>query len=403
MAKLSIQDLKLDGQRVFMRVDFNVPLSPEGHVTDDTRIRETLPTIEYALRKGAQLILASHLGRPKGKPNAKMSLKPAAEKLRMLLDERMGRSVNVGFAPDCVGIAAEEMASKLGNGHTLLLENLRFHAEEEANDEAFSKALAALADVYVNDAFGSAHRAHASTAGITKFVSKSAAGLLMQKELEYLGKATTNPEKPFVAIIGGAKVSDKIAVIRNLLNKVDALLIGGAMAYTFLKAQGKKVGKSLVEEDKVGLAKELIGEAQAKKVRLHLPLDHVIADKIDPAAQHQIVSTDAGIPDGQMGLDIGPETIAAFGKEISAARTIVWNGPMGVFEVAPFAKGTMRIAEMVAANQHATSIVGGGDSVAAVHQSGVSAKISHISTGGGASLEFLEGKKLPGVEALTDV
>jgi phosphoglycerate kinase len=403
MAKLSIQDLKLDGQRVFMRVDFNVPLSPEGHVTDDTRIRETLPTIEYALRKGAQLILASHLGRPKGKPNAKMSLKPAAEKLRMLLDERMGRSVNVGFAPDCVGIAAEEMASKLGNGHTLLLENLRFHAEEEANDEAFSKALAALADVYVNDAFGSAHRAHASTAGITKFVSKSAAGLLMQKELEYLGKATTNPEKPFVAIIGGAKVSDKIDVIRNLLNKVDALLIGGAMAYTFLKAQGKKVGKSLVEEDKVGLAKELIGEAQAKKVRLHLPLDHVIADKIDPAAQHQIVSTDAGIPDGQMGLDIGPETIAAFGKEISTARTIVWNGPMGVFEVAPFAKGTMRIAEMVAANQRATSIVGGGDSVAAVHQSGVSAKISHISTGGGASLEFLEGKKLPGVEALTDV
>src|SRR5450432_39256 len=403
MAKLSIQDLKLDGQRVFMRVDFNVPLSPEGHVTDDSRIRETLPTIEYALRKGAQLILASHLGRPKGKPNAKMSLKPAAEKLRMLLDERMGRSVNVGFAPDCVGIAAEEMASKLGNGHTLLLENLRFHAEEEANDEAFSKALAALAEVYVNDAFGSAHRAHASTAGITKFVSKSAAGLLMQKELEYLGKATTNPEKPFVAIIGGAKVSDKIDVIRNLLNKVDALLIGGAMAYTFLKAQGKKVGKSLVEEDKVGLAKELIGEAQAKKVRLHLPLDHVIADKIDPAAQHQIVSTDAGIPDGQMGLDIGPETIAAFGKEISTARTIVWNGPMGVFEVAPFAKGTMRIAEMVAANQRATSIVGGGDSVAAVHQSGVSAKISHISTGGGASLEFLEGKKLPGVEALTDV
>jgi phosphoglycerate kinase len=398
MSKLSIRDLPLSNHRVLMRVDFNVPLE-DGRVMDDTRVRETLPTIEYALRRGARLVLVAHLGRPKGKPNPKMSLKPVAERLRMLLDKDLAPGENVGFCPDCVGPEAEEMAGKLEQGQTLLLENLRFHPEEEANDEKFSKQLANLADFYVNDAFGTAHRAHASTVGVTKFVKKSAAGLLMEKELQYLGKALQHPERPFIAILGGAKVSDKIDVIRNLMNKVDALIIGGGMAFTFLKAQGEPVGKSLVEEDKIDLARQLLQQAKTHKMKFLLPVDHVVADKIDANAAVQTVSR---IPANLMALDIGPKTVELFVKEIAGARTIVWNGPMGVFEVAPFAKGTFKIAQAVAENAGATSIVGGGDSVSAVHAAGVADKITHISTGGGASLEFLEGKKLPGVEALTD-
>jgi phosphoglycerate kinase len=398
MSKLSIRDLSLSNRRVLMRVDFNVPLE-DGRVIDDTRIRETLPTIEYALRHGGRVVLVSHLGRPKGKPNPKMSLKPVAERLRMLLDKELAPEENVGFCPDCVGPEAEEMAGQLEKGQTLLLENLRFHPEEEANDPKFSKQLASLADYYVNDAFGTAHRAHASTVGVTRFVKKSAAGLLMEKELNYLGKVLQQPERPFIAILGGAKVSDKIGVIRNLLSKVDVLIIGGGMAYTFLKAQGAPVGKSLVEEDKVELARQLLQEAKNHKMKLLLPVDHVVASKIDVNAIVQSVSQ---IPANLMALDIGPKTIEAFTKEVACARTIVWNGPMGVFEVAPFAKGTFKIAHAVAENVGATSIVGGGDSVSAVHAAGVADKITHISTGGGASLEFLEGKTLPGVEALTD-
>jgi phosphoglycerate kinase len=396
MTKLSIRDLNLGGQRVFIRVDFNVPLDG-AHVTDDTRIRETLPTLRLAIERGARLVLASHLGRPKGKANPKYSLAPVAARLKELL----GKPVE--FAADCVGVDAEAKSKALKNGDVLLLENVRFHAEEEANDAAFSKQLAALCDgLFVCDAFGSAHRAHASVVGITQFVRQSAAGLLMEKELAYLGKAISNPERPFVAVLGGAKVSDKIEVVQNLMKLADAMLIGGAMAYTFLKSQGLPIGKSLVENDKLDLARALLDEARQHNFRLLLPVDHVLAESPDSTATK--IADISATPEGWMGLDIGPKSIELFSQEISKARTIVWNGPLGMFERPAFAQGTLAIARAVAAatTKGATSIIGGGDSVAAAEQSGVARQISHISTGGGASLEFLAGEKLPGVEALTN-
>lgn len=388
MAKLSIRDLDLKGKRVFMRVDFNVPLAAGGQeITSDKRIKASLPSIKYALEHGAGLVLASHLGRPKGKPNPELSLKPVAVRLAELLGKP------VAMAPDCIGGEVEAMLP--GPGGILLLENLRFHAQEEKNDVEFSRELAKLADVYVNDAFGSAHRAHASTEGIIQFLKPAAAGLLMEKELEYLGKSTKNPERPCVAILGGAKVSDKIEVIENLLKFADKLLIGGAMAYTFLRAQDLPTGNSLVEADKVDLAKSLLKKGAGK---LMLPADHVAASELKEGAASEVVTR---IPDGKMGLDIGPATVEAFGKVIAGAKTVIWNGPMGVFEKPPFDKGTVAIGKAIAASG-ALSVVGGGDSEKAVKAAGVADKMSHISTGGGASLEFLAGIELPGVAALTE-
>jgi phosphoglycerate kinase len=396
MNKLSVKDLDLAGKRVFIRVDFNVPLD-KGTVADDTRIRETLPTLKLAMDRGGRLVLASHLGRPKGKVDPKYTLAPVAARLKELL----GKPVE--FAADCVGADAEAKSKALPNGGVLLLENVRYHPQEEANDPEFSKKLAALCDgLFVCDAFGSAHRAHASVVGITQYVKQAAAGLLMEKELAYLGKAISNPERPFVAVLGGAKVSDKIEVVQNMMKLADAVLIGGAMAYTLLKSQGLPVGKSLVENDKLDLAKRLVDEAKAKHFKLLLPVDHVVAESPD-STNTKIVDI-SGTPDNLMGLDIGPKSVALFSKEIASAKTIVWNGPMGMFERPAFAQGTLGVAKAVAAAtaSGATSIVGGGDSVAAVEQSGVAKQISHISTGGGASLEFLAGEKLPGVEALTN-
>jgi phosphoglycerate kinase len=388
MAKLSIKDLDLKGKRVFIRVDFNVPLANAGQeITSDKRIRASLPTIKYALEQGAGVILASHLGRPKGKPNPEMSMKPVAARLEQLL----GKPVKL--APDCVGPEVEAMLPK--PGEVLLLENLRYHSEEEANDRGFSEQLARLCDVYVNDAFGSAHRAHASTVGMIQFVKHAAAGLLMDKELEYMTMVTTNPARPCVAILGGAKVSDKIEVIENLSKVVDKVLIGGAMAYTFLKSEGEPVGKSLVEDDKLELAKKLLVQFTSKLV---LPVDHVVASELKEGAEHETVTR---IPEGKMGLDIGEKTIAEYSGLIRGAKTIIWNGPMGVFEKPPFDRGTVALAKAVA-ESGAISVVGGGDSEKAIKSAGVSDKISHVSTGGGASLEFLSGIELPGVAALTD-
>jgi phosphoglycerate kinase len=391
MAIRTIDQIELKGKRVFIRVDFNVPQDEKGNITDDTRILLSLPTIRFASDAGGKVILASHLGRPKGKKDPKFSLAPVAERLSELFGKK------VALARDCIGEEVRKQIGGLREGELLLLENLRFHPEEEKNEEAFSRALASLCDVYVDDAFGAAHRAHASTQGMTRFVKTVAAGFLMKKEIGSLEKALVNPQKPYVAILGGAKVSDKIGVIENLLDKVTTLLIGGGMAYTFLKAQGFEVGKSLVEEDQMGFSLNLLEKSKGK-IKFVLPSDHIAAERMDMQAKREIVKNDK-IPSGWVCLDIGPETAMTFSEEIKSAKTVVWNGPMGVFEMEPFSQGTFAVAKAIAGSS-AFSIVGGGDSVSAVNKAGVADRISHISTGGGASLEFLEGKKLPGIEAL---
>jgi phosphoglycerate kinase len=403
MAKLTIRDIHLRGKRVLARVDYNVPLQEKDGkqtITNDTRIKETIPTLKYLHEQGARVLLCAHLGRPKGKVDPAQSLRPVADALAKLL------GTPVGFVEDCVGEKAEKIAAGLKDGEIVLLENLRFYSEEEKNDDAFAARLAKLADVYVNDAFGAAHRAHASTAGVTKHVSEKGIGLLMEKELKFLGEELENPKKPFVVILGGAKVSDKIAVIDRLLDKADTILIGGAMAYTFALAQGKKIGKSLSEPDKVDVAKKALEKAKARGVKFLLPVDTFVTEHFDFKAKSispgKYLAPGEGIADGWEGVDIGPETVKLFCAEVASAKTILWNGPMGVFEVPECAGGTFAIAKAIAANPGATSIIGGGDSVSAIKKSGVADKVTFISTGGGASLEFLEGKELPGVACIPD-